>query len=515
MKQGQAGAEATVSINVTTPEMGVATRDFGDGSTAQTLHYAVYNVKGEGNSRTRTYLQDLTVENHPFTLSTTIDLQLVTGNTYDVIFWADVNADLNAKKAPYSIDWENGEVSVDYTNVTSNNENYDAFFNWMTIEVNGAQTESIKLYRPFAQLNIGTSDIDEAKKAGFTIAQTSVTVPTYETLNLWTKEVADPTTVTFKAAPIPTGEAFPVANYDYLAMNYLLLPVNKELVKVTFDFHSDVDEAKSRVYTSVPLQRNWRTNIYGQLMTSEVDVNVAIEPWFDGAHNVYNVTVDGVSYSDFAEAAAKAMELDKPIDFVENVEIDADATITIPEGKTLTLNLNGNTLSGVTDDADKNDDGQLTSADNEVMFDVRGTMNVNDGIITIKHEGDNLGWNGCTEIFYVGFNGTLNVNDATLENYGGSNMAYAIDMVNATDITVNVENSTIKSSYIPVRVFNNSSTGMNNVTIKNSTLEGTSRAFWVHIYTQADDAKFFQDGKDTDGNGYKNETLNQIGRAHV
>ena len=295
VQQGLAGADATVSINVTTPELGVSTRAFGDGMTAQTLHYAVYNVKGEGENRTRTYLPELTVENHAFELSTQIDLQLVTGNTYDVIFWADTDGN-----APYSIDWSNGTVSVDYSNVTSNNENYDAFFNWITIDVTGAKTESVKLYRPFGQLNIGTSDIEEARKAGFTIAQTSVTVPTYETLNLWTKEVADETTVTFGRADIPANETFPVANHKYLAMNYLLLPADKELVEVTFDFYSDANEAKNRVYSSVPVQRNWRTNIYGKLMTSEIDVNIEIAPLFkdQAVHpdSIYNIEVwDGVS----------------------------------------------------------------------------------------------------------------------------------------------------------------------------------------------------------------------------
>ena len=532
VKQAQAGAEATVSINVTTPELGAVTRDFGDGTTAQTLHYAVYNVNSKGE---RIYLEELTEENHTFELSTKVDLQLVTGNTYDIIFWADADTDESDanNSTPYSIDWATATVSVDYDNVTSNNEDYDAFFNWITIEVKGAQTESVKLYRPFAQLNIGTSDIVAASQAGYTLQKTQVKVKAYETLNLWDKTVADMTDVVvdFKAADYPNYdanadyclkpstaegyEAFPVSGYEYMAMNYLLRPVDKELVDVEFSFYSTSPEGegelKERKYVSVPVQRNWRTNIYGQLITSEVDVNVEIVPAFDGAHNITKVSVDGVSYDNFADAVAAAMDLEKPVDFVENIEIDADETITIPVGKTLTLNLNGKTLTGVTDDADKNDDNKITSADNEVMFDVRGTMNVIDGIITVKHEGDNLGWNACTEIFYVGFNGTLNVENATLENYGGSDMAYAIDMVNAdakgAGITVNVKNSTIKSSYIPVRVFNNG-TGMNKVTIKKTTLDGKSRAFWVHIYSKVDDKGFFNKGNDTNANGYKDETLN-------
>ncbi|MBQ8742853.1 MAG: hypothetical protein IJZ03_05750 [Clostridia bacterium] len=179
-----------------------------------------------------------------------------------------------------------------------------------------------------------------------------------------------------------------------------------------------------------------------------------------------------------------------------DINLDADVTMTVPAGVTAVLDLNGHTIAGITDDADKNDDGKLTSADNEVMIDVRGTLTVKNGTMTIKHTSDNFAWNACTEIFYVGFNGTLNVKDMTLENIGGSDMAYAIDLVNATNTTLKIENSTVKSSYIAVRVFNNSS-GMNNVTIEDSTLDG-KYAFWVHIYSN----------KDNGGKGIKSATLN-------
>lgn len=210
----------------------------------------------------------------------------------------------------------------------------------------------------------------------------------------------------------------------------------------------------------------------------------------------------------FASAEELQAVIDKGADEIiltQDVALDADTTITINEDTTMILDLNGYTITGVSDDADKNDDGKLTSADNEIMFDVRGNLTVKNGAITTEHTSDNFGWNGCTEIFYVGFNGTLNVENATLENLGGSDMAYAIDLVNAKaakenggpdGVTLNISNSTIKSTYIPVRVFNNGA-GMNHVTIKNSTIFGKSRALWVHIYSD----------KDNGGNGIKASTL--------
>lgn len=209
------------------------------------------------------------------------------------------------------------------------------------------------------------------------------------------------------------------------------------------------------------------------------------------------VAIDGANYATLQEAIEKATDKEDVIRLLKDIYLDADHTITIPAGKDITIDLNGKTITGVSDDADKNKDGKFTSADNEVMFDVRGTLTVKNGTITIEHMAENFAWNGCTEVFYVGFNGALNVQNATVENLGGSDMAYAIDVVNATNTTLNISYSTVKSSYIPVRIFNNGS-GMNNVSMTNSKIHGGNRAFWVHIYTD----------KDNGGKGIKNGTLN-------
>ena len=508
--------EATISFEISTPQM--ATRAFSDGTTAKQLQYAVYDENGAFIGRlSPNAVEFKPVEITDFNGKRTINIQLAAGKTYYVLFWA------SALNSPYSVDYKTKTLSVDYTNTVCNSDANDAFYCYKKVTVDATKSEPVTLTRPFAQLNIGTNDLE--KLDGVKADKTSVAVTgIYETLNLASKELGgninEERTFTLAARPVDTDVAvgeFPVADYDYLAMAYLLVGDEKKVVNVEFSYGDD-DAVQTRTFTNIPVIANHRTNIYGALLTNNIGFDVEIDKDFDEPdENLYYVSVDGVHYTDFAEAVAKALELNKPIDFITDVKIDADNTITVPEGQTLTLNLNGQTLYGETDDADKNDDNKITSADNEVMFDVRGTMNVNGGTVGIKHVGESykdFGWNACGEVFYVGFNGKLNVENATIENYGGVPMAYAIDMVNASvtraaeaGIYVNVDNSTIKSSYIPVRVFNNGA-GMNNVTIENTTLEGTSRAFWVHIYTQADDSNFFNNGKDTNGNGYKDETLN-------
>ena len=464
--------EAMVTFSVNTPE--IATRAYSDGTTATVLQYAVYDAAG--NELTALTKTDATIKG-----SATVELQLTTGNTYSVIFWAA------APNAPYAVDFAEKTMTVDYTAPVCNDEARDAFYACKEFTVTGAQTETIELRRPFAQLNIGTADYAASTSAGYTPTQSSVKVPVYTTLDLVDGVVDGQATQTFALANIKKNETFPVAGNEYLAMNYILVDAEKEVVDVEFTY-TDGTNAKTRTVGSVPVQRNYRTNIYGNILTSEVDINVEIVPEYEEpSYELYNVVVAGVSYDDFAVAAAKAMELSKPVEFIQNVTIDADNTITVPAGKELTLNLNGYTLSGITD-----------GAGNREMFLVKGELNVNgantmtrsgaaegNGLISVKHVGDNMGWGAMTTIFDVTAGGVLNIENVNAINFGGSDMAFVAHLNNWGEVTLNIENSTLESNYVAVRVFN-SGNDKNNVTIKNSTLKGGSYAFWVHNYTVAD-----------------------------
>ena len=264
---GAAVGEATVAITVTTPQ--IATKAYSDGNTATVLQYAVYDAAGNE-------LTDLTVTDGEIHGSTTVNFQLTTGNTYSVIFWAA------APNAPYTVDLTNKKMTVDYTNAVSNDENRDAFYAYHTFTVTGAQTETITLKRPFAQLNIGTADYAASTSAGYTPTQSAVTVKNvYNTLDLVSGAVANGVEANFGLADIKKNETFPVAGNQYLAMNYVLVASTKSLVEVEFTY-TDGSNAKTRTVGSVPVQRNYRTNLYGNLLTSNVGINVTIEPDYEG-----------------------------------------------------------------------------------------------------------------------------------------------------------------------------------------------------------------------------------------
>lgn len=315
----KAGAESTVTITAQLPgDMG--TRAFADGKKATELHYAVYEkgtttplevckkadgTKGQEGTATMTGLK------------TTISLQLTTGKEYDFVFWADAPGD-----NVYTFNSENQTVTVNYANAENNTDNLDAFFGQKkALKVSGNMSISQELRRPFAQINIGTDDFDAAAAAGYTVSESTIGVATYKTLNLLSEEVSEPVTATFVKKPIPTEDSkFSVnsKDYKYLSMSYVLVPKDKETVDIAFDY-----TLTNRTFTNVPVQRNYRTNIYGSLLTNTADFNVVIAPGFNDPDYNHNV----ITASTQTELATAAQTPNAVIKLKENTTYTLPASV--------------------------------------------------------------------------------------------------------------------------------------------------------------------------------------------
>ena len=270
------GGETTVTFNAQLPA-GLQTRTAGDGMTATTLSYAVYE---EGTTTPVITSEDeVTFVNRHATLS----LKLAKGKTYDFLFWADSYEKDDAEN-PYDVDFATQTLTVDYSDAKSNDEARDAFFGKATVEVKGAVSKDITLKRPFAQLNIGTNDMAAAQTAGLKTdaLQSSVKVSgIFSSMNLMTGQVSNSVEVTFGSNAIPK-EKFTVGDneYDYLALNYLLVSDQKGLVNCEFSYNDGATN-DTRTIDNVPVQRNYRTNIFGSLLTGSVDLGITIEPDFN------------------------------------------------------------------------------------------------------------------------------------------------------------------------------------------------------------------------------------------
>ena len=148
--------------------------------------------------------------------------------------------------------------------------------------------------------------------------------------------------------------------------------------------------------------------------------------------------------------------------------------VTIPSGVEVTLDLNDKTIAGT-----------LSGTGNQDLFLVNGNLTVKNGTIELTAT-QNQGWGAMSSIFDITAGGVVTLDEVVAENKGGTDMNFVAHLNNWGTATLNVTDSTLKATYVAVRVFN-SGYDMNNVTITNSTLstEGNA-AFWVHNYTAAD-----------------------------
>lgn len=302
--------ENLVSLTVQLPEE-LGTRAFGEASKIKSLKYAVYP---QGEQQPLAMFDGKAAETVEMTgLSKNVQLQLASGKKYDVIFWAA--ADEVGAQSKFD---ETTQVATLAPTVCSN-EADDAFFAKAEIDVNGNLQQTVKLYRPYAQLNIGTDDLAAAAASGYTVTKTQVATQAYSAINLASGSVVgNATDVTFSYADIPdASETFPAGSaYNYLSMNYVLVPDYKTIADVTLDYTNGTTPMK-RTFTSVPLQRNYRTNIYGSLLTNSVDFNVVIEPAFIGT---LGIATD-------EELANAASHHNRHVQLADNVQLALPANI--------------------------------------------------------------------------------------------------------------------------------------------------------------------------------------------
>lgn len=364
-----AGAKSTVAVELQLPD-GLQSR-YGEGTTATDLTYAVYEHGKKEALAVCTGGADATIGKATMSgLKTTITLQLTTGKEYDFVFFAA------APNSIYSFDKADQTVTANYTGLKANEESLDAFFNTTTYKVVGNATISAKLYRPFAQLNILTDDVTASSAAGFAPQDTKVVVKDVANkLNLVTGAIEGEAELTYDYNTLAAGKmTIKGKDYDYLAMNYLLVN-EKKTVEVGFGVKSTKNEERAITFNNVPVQRNFRTNIYGSLLTNALNVNVEIIPGFNEPDYLVNVF----------DAQTLMAELNAGNSVVLNADLVLDESVILNlAGKDVTIDLNGHNIIGSKKFYD-------TAKDNWSVISVRG------GKLTINGEGNIFAATGAIE----------------------------------------------------------------------------------------------------------------------
>ena len=497
----QSGDEAQVTFSLAA-EGGIATRAISDGESANLLYYAIFDANKLLITTINGSTNGLLTKSNAFpnlSKQDAVEVTLAKGQEYTAVVWAQV-----ASCTAYTVTAETDglKVAVDYDG-DNNNETRDAFFKAETFKVTGNTEIDVVLKRPFAQINVGVTEADwkAAVESGIEITKSKVVIKNAATsINLLDGTVSGEEEVTYNFATIPakfaTAETLEVdvnrdgtiqddEKYKYLSMSYILTDNDAERttleadgLQFTFSPENGEDIVFDEGLHAVPVQRNWRTNILGKILTGDIQFNIEIDQRFDDNYNLMYPDKDDNSTAVFNVTNATELQTalnnatDGAVIYFAN-DITGDVTATQKPNVKVSILGQGYNFKGVITVDGKS--ATYTTAGltiKDVVFDAQ-TISA-DACINLGKSGDNNTRYTCNVTVE---NCTFDVVEAVgIKSYTGGDKnltitgctatANAHSLVQVAGIDgILIENSTIKS----VRGMNfNSST---NVTVDNCSVD--------------------------------------------
>ena len=310
---------------------------------------------------------------------------MVAQQTYDFVFWADCSTGDH-----YNTD--------DLTNITvkgnyaGNNDEFDAFTGaLLDYQVKGAFSENITLRRPFGQLNVKTLDM------------AAIPDPTLKPTKVKVAFTAVPTSFNAKKGEIGAATAAVEYTADVLSadgdltVDYIWAPVEEAtLADFSMTFLNGTTEISTNGdFKNIPIRRNYRTNVSGNLLTKQGTFNVTIDPEF------YKPDIN-----DYPELRA-ALANGGSVTLSEDVTVEAP--LVVETGKTVEIDLNGKDIINTTSLPDTD-----PRYGNTTVFEVKGgaTLNIK-GDGNIKAIGTKPNEDGYRMAVYA-------YGDAKVNIYGGN-----------------------------------------------------------------------------------------------
>lgn len=336
--------DTTVTFTVNAGD--VATRAIADGTNIDVLHWEIYKTDdvesatqplGEGNISDKDGNKEFTVE-----------LKLLADQKYTIIFWAEVDG------ADHYITTDLRNVAIkDYDDEKANDESRAAFFRVYPFETENGETitETIELYRPFSQINLGSTTYETSfnnVNGGNVKVQTSeMTVTKIATsFNTLTGKGEGEQVVTFKANATPNAPADDTQKllevndlyYYWIGMNYLIVCGNSDNVDVDITLDTNFGEVKHTI-SSVPVKENFRTNLLGNFLTTDATFTVVVDEDFELPDIVIgeNWTQTG-NYQYMVNSGAPQGTL---AEILAHADKAATEAATKADGPVVTIDLNG------------------------------------------------------------------------------------------------------------------------------------------------------------------------------
>ena len=381
------------------------------------------------------------------------DLNLITGQKYRFVLWADHVEALDTEDGLAADNFYDTDAEgVGLQNVTikdvkayaGNDDKRDAFFysSPEDVTVTGPADYALDLKRPFGQLNIITTDygLIPDKHSSLRPAKVQLTYKNIPTgINLLTGELlttdTDGSVTTQEVAGTAVDIAGPAVegNDDakQLSFDYILAPATGQHVinelKMSF-LNSDGNATGITAYTfeSLPVQRNYRTNVSGALLTDRAGLSIEVKPGFDGTETV----AEQAETIEAAQLAINAGMTD--IEFTKAV----NGTVTLPEGsETYNISFNEGVDGDITIQGDTYT-GHLYIENHGVQSEHTLTIALPEGSATLDFGAwSSVSVSTADNTFILGedvtISGTLTVNKGNVEIYGRVN---SVDLQNDESI---------------------------------------------------------------------------------
>lgn len=274
---------AKVSFTIQTDDQ---TKAIADASNIDILHWEIYPEDAVNATKPLAKGSEMDTDGDGVF---TLELSLILDQTYNFIFWAQQDPEEGSEHYDVS-DLRRVGIKT-YDDEIANDESRAAFFAYETIHVAGSIEETITLYRPFSQLNLGTEtyDVSSLNLSGdLKVNYSEVTVyGIADTFNTLTGEGEGSKDVHFAKNITPNGDEDAVKKiletnntaYYWLGMNYLIVNGNSDNVKVDMTFHTTHGNVDLSI-DNVPVKENYRTNIIGDLLTTEANFQIVIDETF-------------------------------------------------------------------------------------------------------------------------------------------------------------------------------------------------------------------------------------------
>ncbi|MBR5104854.1 MAG: leucine-rich repeat protein [Alistipes sp.] len=460
-------------------------------------HFNVWATIGNNGASTNIF-EELLVEktNGAWTYDASYTQYWIPGNHYEFVGVVDGNVSVT-----------NDACKMPITIATNLSEQKDVLYATESRTYNGGEVQPVHLQfeHLLAKAKFTVNNTISAELSDLEYVVESITILNADDQALYTIENGTWEALTQYSEPLDFGvvtknSAETGAVADRIGYNgsaesnweRLILPQEGKSFSIKVDYKLYKDDVV--VYTNIGKENNVMTSgpvdiaagtAYNFVLTlgnpgEPITFTAGVTDWIKENAPVYYDVVEVATVEQFETAFATSDV--NTIVLGEDVVLGASATraesdpkLTITNGKSLTIDLNGHKLSATSS----------LSTSNRELFLVKGNLTIKNGTIEYQHVGENMGWNAMTTIFDVTAGGVLNLEGVTATNLGGSDMGFVAHLNNWGEVTLNVENSTLQSNYVAVRVFN-SGPNKNNVDIKNSILKGGSTALWVHNYTAED-----------------------------